>query len=382
MKSEKIKLNAKKEEIEKIVYKTDASQIPGELAGVIIPESIGEIETLVKQSQIDLVPRGAGTGLVGGSVPQNSVVVDLSRLNKIIEIDKDKRVVHVEAGIVLDELQEVLRLYGLEFPINPSSHSVATIGGMIATNAVGSRAVKYGRTSDWVQSLEVIDGFGNLKKINKIDLMDVSGMEGITGIIVRAVLKLTEIKKKTVDLVESSEINEVLEAVKKIKPDSEISMIELFDKKTSLFLGLPGKYHLIIEYESYKGHLQDKKYDDLMKTRNKAYPVLASIGYTIIEDPKILTAKIPEFILWLEEHGIPYFGHLGSGILHPCFMPSQKNLIEEMIKYVKKLHSQITGEHGIGLSKKEFIEEQDKKLINLLKKRYDPAEKFNRGKIL
>lgn len=371
-----------KEEIEKIVYCTDASQIEGKVEKVIFPTTIGEIESLIRNSQVDLVPRGAGTGLVGGAVPQNSIVVDMSKMNKILEINKEKRIAYVEAGVVLDELQEALKEFGLEFPVNPSSHAVCTIGGMIATNAVGSRAVKYGRTSDWISGIEFVDGNGELKKLGKIDLSDVSGREGITGIIVRATLKLSEIKKRTADLIQAENVNEIMEFIKKLKINNEISMVEILDKKTSLFLGLPEKYHLLLEYESHRGILDGKKYEEVMQLRDKSYPFLASLGYTIIEDPKILTAKIPEFISWLEERKIPFFGHLGVGILHPCFMKNQGSIIEEMIKFVKKLRSEITGEHGIGLAKKRFLEEQDKKLISILKKRYDFANKINRGKIL
>jgi len=379
--ADKIKINPKPEEIDKIVYNSDASTIKGEVSKVIFPKTIGEIESLIR-TETNMVPRGAGSGLAGGAVPQNSIVIDLSKMNKILEVDKTKKIAYVETGIILDELQEALKKYDLEFPVNPSSHGFCSIGGMIATNAVGSRAVKYGRTCDWVQSIEVIDGHGNLKKIGKLDMMDFCGMEGITGIIVRATLNLSPIKKRSADLVKADDIRDIMEAVKRIKPDSEVSMIEFFDKTTSILLGLEEKYHLLIEYESYKGNLHDKEYNKIMKTRDNAYPVLADKGYTIIEDPKMLTAKIPELVKWLEEKRIPFFGHIGVGIIHPCFKPEQQELIDEMFWVVKKLQGQITGEHGIGLSKKKYLEPNDKKIIEIVKKRHDPANKLNKGKIL
>lgn len=379
----KIRTKAEKQEIERIVYDSDASGIKGNAVEIKIPEKIEEVESIIRSSvDIDIVPRGGGSGLVGGAVPQNSIVIDLSKLNRIIEINNEKKTAYVEAGVILDELNEALREYGLEFPVNPSSHAVCTIGGMIATNAVGSRAIKYGRTSEWNQSLDIVDGFGNLKRVNKIDLMDVAGLEGTTGIIVRALLKLTEIKKRTADLVEANSIDEVMQALDKMKREQEVSMIEIFDRQTSKLLGFTEKYHLFIEYESDRGNLKNRTYNEVMKKRDSSYPVLAEKGYTIIEDPKILQAKLPEFLAYLEEKEIPFFGHLSVGIIHPCFKKQQEKLVDEMMVVVKKLHGEITGEHGIGLLKKKYIEEQDKKIPQILKKRYDPANKLNRGKML
>lgn len=377
----KVKLNSKKEDIEKEIYNSDASMIIGEVDKVIFPKNVDEILNIVRLNS-NIVVRGGGSGLAGGAVPQKSVVIDLSKMNKILKIDKDKKIAEVEAGIILDDLNNELRKYNLEFPVNPSSHSVATIGGMIAANAVGSRAIKYGRTSDWIQSLEIIDGKAEKRELRKLDLMDVAGMEGITAIITKATLKLSPIKNRTANFVEAENIEEVMLAVDKIKREKEISMIEFLDKETSTLLGFPDKYHLIIEYENNKGMIYDKEYEKLMETRDKTYPVLAEKGYVIIEDPKLLSSKLSEFISWLEENNIPVFGHLGVGILHPCFKEGEEGKIDEMMKIVKKMKGEITGEHGIGLKKKKYLEGQDKKLKEILKKRYDPNNKLNRGKVL
>jgi FAD/FMN-containing dehydrogenase len=376
-----MKTTVKEQDLEKVAYSTDASMIKGEAERVILPGKVEEIEEIVKSCG-NIVPRGGGSGLVGGAVPQNSVVIDLSKMNKIIEIDKMRKTAYVEAGVILDDLQEKLEEYGLEFPVHPSSHSVCTIGGMIATNAVGSRGTRYGNTADWVQSIEVIDGKGDLRKINKLDIGDIAGREGITGIIVRCVLKLSELKKRTADLISETELDNLIEKVKELKREEDVSMIEFLDRKISGFLGFEEKYHLIIEYESEKGSLKNEKYRELIEKRDKAYPLLAHNGYVVIEDPKVILSRIKEIILWLEQRNIPFFGHIGSGILHPCFKKEQEKEIREMLKYIKKLSGSITGEHGIGLLKKDFIEDSDKILIERLKRRYDPDLKINKGKII
>lgn len=377
----KVKLNPKREEIEREVYNSDASGIEGVAERIVFPKSIEEIQNLIRTSK-DVVARGGGSGLAGGAVPQNSVLLDMSKMNKILKIDKEKMLAEVEPGITLDELNEELKKQGLEFPVNPSSHSVATIGGMIATNAVGGRAIKYGKMSDWVQSIEIINGQGERKELRKLDLMDVAGMEGITALIVKAILKLSLIKKRTANFIEADDMEELMTLVDKLKRESEVSMIEFFDKTTSLLLGFPIKYHLIVEYESNEGTICDEEYDKLMARRDTTYPVLAEKGFTVIEDPKMLSAKIPEFVEWLERNKIPVFGHIGVGILHPCFRQNQEKLIDEMMNIVKRFRGEVSGEHGIGLRKKKYLEGQDKKLKEILKKRYDPANKLNRGKIL
>lgn len=370
-----------KERIDLIAYSTDASMIEGRAFSVIFPKSAEEIQEIVRNSA-GITIRGGGTGLVGGAVPQNCVLVDLSKMNKILNFDRKNVTAEVEAGILLDELNEYLEKYNLEFPVKPSSHAVCTIGGMIATNAVGSRAIKYGRTSDWVESMEVVNGKGEVISVKKTDISDFSGMEGITGVIARATLKLVNKKIRTARLLELDGLQDVVDAVTRMKLEKNISAIEFMDKFTSGLIGLFDRHHLIIEFESDEGELKGREYEKIMEMRDRVYPALASAGYVRIEDPKIMLGKFQEMAEWLQENRIPFFGHLGVGIIHPCFMKDQEKLIGELMNLAKKLHGQVSGEHGIGLAKKEFLEPSDIKIIERIKKRNDPFGKFNCGKVI
>lgn len=374
-------MNKMKKTKEKIVYESDASQIKGNVIKVYLPTTIAEIKAIINLND-NVVPRGGGTGLAGGAVPLNSVIIDLSKLNKIISLDLKKKIVEVEAGIILEDLNNELARYNLEFPMNPSSAKACTIGGMIATNAVGTRAVKYGRTSDWVKEFELVNGKSELVKINKLDFSEVLGMEGITGIIVKAKLNLINLKKRTATLVKTNEIEKIPEIVRKLKARDDVSMIELFDRLTSRYLGLPEIYHILVEFESDAGEFKGIEYEKIMELRNNIYPKLAMEGFSHIEDPKILPFKFPQFAKFLEERGVPFFGHVSEGIMHPCFKPELGGMIDEMLNFVKKMNGMITGEHGIGLLKKKYVEESDKKLIMRIKKRYDPNFKINPGKII
>ncbi len=365
------------------VYESDASGLKGKTIKVFLPETIEDVQKIVKENK-HIVTRGGGTGLAGGATPLDGkdVVLDLSKLDKIENIEPNRKEVEVEAGVILDELQERLSKYKLEFPVNPSSHSVATIGGMIATNAVGNRAIKYGKTSNWIKWVEVVDSHGNLSKKGITEISDYAGLEGITGVIVKASLKLSDKKARTGALIPLSSIDEVIERTKQLKRDSSVSMIEYLDKSVSRGIGLIEKYHLLVEYENDDGILKEEEYKEIMAVRDKVYPFLANSGFFRIEDPKIPIDKASILLNFLEERGIPVFGHISVGIFHPCFNEDQQKYIPQMIEIVRRNSGQISGEHGIGLIKKPFVESNDKKILMNIKKRTDPSNKFNMGKVI
>ena len=364
-------------------YEVDASQLKGKAADVVVPKTIGEVMKVVASNN-RIVPRGAGTGLAGGCVPQQGqdVVMDLSKLIWIGNFDKDRLTIEVEAGVILDELQAYVSRFGLEFPVDPSSHSVATIGGMIATDAIGNRAVKYGKTSNWVQWVEVVDCYGNLDKKGATELTDYAGMEGMTGIIVKACLKLSPMKKRSASLLRVNTYEEVMRIVHDLKRNSAVSMIEFLGKQLSVALEIGGEYHLIVEYEDGSGSMKGVDYDKLMLLRSTIGPVLSGEGYTRVEDPKVLLDRSDKLVRWLEDRKIPIFGHIGVGIFHPRFNHDQEKYIPEMMTFVKKLGGQVSGEHGIGILKKGFVEINDQKILRNVKKRTDTMNKFNVGKVV
>ena len=365
------------------IYGVDASEMKGAPKDVFFPESVEEVCDIVRKND-RIVIRGGATGLVGGCVPQNDVdvVLDLSKMTEISNLNVEHELVEVEAGVILDELQDYLEEFGLEFPIKPSSHAVATIGGMISTDAVGNHAVKYGKTSNWVKWVEIVDCCGKVDRKGITELSDYSGMEGITGVIVRACLKLSKIQKRTGTLLEFKTIEELVDVVRSLKRNRFVSMLEFIDRGISERLGLGMEYHLIIEYEDGSGELSGKEYSRLLEKRDNIAPLLSGEGYHRIEDPKVLLDRSISLIKWCEENGIPIFGHIGVGIFHPRFDQDKEKLIPEMMKIVRRLGGQISGEHGIGVLKKAFVDPNDKKILVNVKKRTDVLNKFNIGKVI
>lgn len=364
-------------------YEIDASRKKGKAKGVFFPKTINELKNFVRiQKRICI--RGGGSGLVGGSVPENGLdmVLDLSKLNNIGAFDKDRKTIEVEAGVILKDLEDYLEEFNLEIPINILSNDIATIGGIIATNAYGSRALKYGKIDQWIRWIEVMDSKGNLTRKGTTEISDYAGLEGISGIIVKACFNLIPTTKRTATILKINSKEEIIEYVKNFKKNPDVSMIEYFDKKVSKNFGLSEDYHLIVEYENESGEISGKEYENLIEKINKVYFDLAFQGYTKIEDPKVHLNKVIDLISFLEENKIPTFGSIGFGTFHPCFSDELTPLIHSMNSLVKRLSGQVNGKFGIGITKKDYLEFNDKKILINIKKRTDIDHKFNIGKVI
>jgi len=366
----------------KVVYEKEINAFEGKANIISLPENIEEISEIVKHSNVDIVPRGAGTSFSGGCLPENSIVLDMSKMNKIISIDNLKRTVYLETGINVNDLNLELERLGLEFPISPLFSGIRTIGGLIATNASGTREIKYGRMRNWIDSLEIVNGKGEIMHISKSDAEDFIGFEGTTGIIARAKLRLTTKKTRTLSIFKSDSIEDLLMLNRHLKLDQDISMLELFSKKTSKLLGLEEKYHLFAEFESSKGKMKNEEYWKFMKLRERAYFEVASKGNFLLEDPRIFSDNLLDFFVVLEENNVPYFCNSSSGIVFCCFKSSEKEKTKNVLNLVKKLRGRVSDSLGFGITKKEFLEKSEIDIIKRVKARHDPFWKFNKNKLV
>ena len=363
-----------------VCYDSDASRISGDIGGVIFPRKSEKICDVVKTSKLDIVPRGAGTGLMGGCVPKGSVVIDVSKMNSVGKLDKKHREIYVEAGVTVKELNEKLKKAGLEFPIYMIERSFSTIGGLIALGVLGDRSMRYGELKDWIEEIDFVSGRGELVKLSKADLTDVCGMEGLTGIIVGAKLKAAKLIKRSASIFQSDELDEILAISRRLRLEKEVVMLRFLSKDVSKMLGLPLRYHIIIEFNSNRGKIKDRDYENLMNLVKKNYYALYSRGYYNSEDPKLFFDKIKEFALFLESLNIPYFGDLGMGIIHPFFKDNDERK-EAVMSFIRKIKTKLS-KYGIGLKRKDFLEEPERKLMSRVKLRHDPFVKINKGKVM
>lgn len=364
----------------KIVYEK-INNLTGKAKEIIYPDSLEELKKIILMNK-DIIPRGYGSSINAGVLPENSIIVDMSKNNRILELDINKKQVYVEAGITLKELNEQLEENNLEFPIETLFSGINTLGGAIALNTPSIRELKYNKTMNWVDMIEIIDSKGDLKKIKKADLSDYCGMEGTTGIILRAVLRLISKKQRTISILKSEDIEKILESTKKLRIDNDICSIELINKEISVLLGLENKYHLFIEFDNERGNFKNEDYRKFLKLKSKSYKKIAGEEYSKIESIKMFSENFRDFSSFLEKNKIPYISQIASGVFYCFFKPNQKQAIEEFEGIIKKLRGKQAYSFGIGLLKKSFLEKSDIELIKRAKMRTDPEFKFNNNKLI
>jgi FAD/FMN-containing dehydrogenase len=369
----------------RIAYSRDASRIQGGCQAVVWPETVTDVVRLAQwaaETGIDLVPRGAGTGLCGGATPQNSVVVDSAHLRHLGPVDIQTKQIVVDAGIPLDHLNRTLHSEGLFLPVIPGSHRSATVGGMIATNAAGLHAIRYGRMNDWVEEAVVVDGKGDVHRLSFNESKYVVGREGLTGMIVQAKLRLAEIpRNRSLTLLRFEHLEDMLNQIRSLKTNPSLSALEYLNPQAAVVVGWAAKHTLLVEYQSADGEIKDpEEMAIIWGARESLSARLTQAGYPISEDPQIPPEAQENILSWLTAQNIPVFGHIGVGILHPRFLPDDPR-IPQLYRRVFAARGRISGEHGIGLKKRQWISVEMKAEAQILKKRFDPDCVFNRGKL-
>jgi len=363
------------------VYETDASGIKGNAAVVIWPEDEDDVRKAImysKRTKHDITIRGGGSGFAGGAVPQDSIVLDMSRMNKAIAFDK--KTVTVQAGVVIDSLNMGLVKGELYFPIIPLNFKVATVGGMLATNCIGLRSKHYGRLDRWVEEVRFIDGLGRLQKTN--DMKIFLGREGTTGVITSAKLKLTEIPDLvTMNLLSFNNITDCVDEAIKLKENHDVSNITFLDRICSRVLGLGDKNHVIVEYLSNQGKIEnEEEIKSLSKLLEGLPTVLLSKNFVSVHDPMFKIENVDKFLYWLNERKIPCYADLGFGVVY-VHLKEDDRYLNEMYNVVESLKGIVPGCLGVGLRKKGRIDKQIILDFMSLRQEYDPRKTFNRGKV-
>ncbi|MEM1513664.1 MAG: FAD-binding oxidoreductase [Candidatus Thermoplasmatota archaeon] len=407
---------------------------------VIKPKNASEVEKIVKIANehcIPVIARGAGTALCGQAVPiYGGILLDMTGMNKIKEINVNDLYCVVEPGVVYANLNEELAKYGFFFPPTPGSGDVCTIGGMIAVNASGARAIKYGATRDYVLGLEVVFPYGR-KRLGGFTLKNSSGYqierlivgsEGTLGIITEATIRLVPLpEKRAVALLPFNDVIDAGKCVSKIISSGITpSSLEIMDSicikavNKAMNLGLPDVEALLfIELDGKESEVKDeiekikklfkgieftddeKEMQRLWKGRKGILPSLSRYGDNMVsvslaDDMCLPISKIPEAIKEFQKIAKKYgiivgtYGHAGDGNLHTKVLlnPKDENnwknaekAVDEIYKTVKKLHGVASGEHGIGITKAPWMDE-DAETMEKIKKAIDPNNIMNPGKMM
>jgi glycolate oxidase len=410
-------------------------------------EELSEVMKICNAHKIPVTPRGAGTGLSGGALPQfGGVLVSFERMTTI-EIDERNLQVTTEPGVITEVLQDAVKEKGLFYPPDPSSRGSCFIGGNIAENSGGPKAVKYGVVKDYVLNLQVVLPNGNiiwtganvLKNSTGYNLTQLMvGSEGTLGLVTKIVLKLLpHPKHELLMLVPFKNLEKAGEAVSAIFragfTPSALELVEIdalkivssFVDSNAVPIGDDIEAHLIIEVDG--NHIEtlmtemeaiatlmedfdcgeiffaddEQQKAALWKLRRRVAEAVKLVGYTIEEDTVVPRASLPALIRGVKALGKEFdfevvcYGHAGDGNLHirikkegniyslnnPEVIPALKALFQ----LVKQLGGTISGEHGIGLIQKEYMdiifEEQQLELMRGIKKVFDPNNILNSGKI-
>ncbi|MBW2109324.1 MAG: FAD-binding protein [Deltaproteobacteria bacterium] len=433
--------------IDLVSFSSDASKFQHRPDGAVWPQNTDQVASIMKLATeygLPVTPRGAGTSLTGTAVPQRGgIVLDMSRMNKILKIAIEDRLVIVQPGVVFDDLQKALDPYGFFFPPDPASGKVSTLGGNVGTNAGGLKGAKYGVTKDYVLGLEVVMADGSILRTGSKCMKSVSGYdftrlfvgsEGTLGVITEITLKINpkplsiqtctawfeEIKQAGMavsEIMRSGIIPSALEFVDGncLKAVNQATDLDLPEVGAMLFVETDGytkeetNYQMAKAIECIKRHngknitkaTSPEEAEKLWTARKAAYGVLARLNNTIIvEDVTVPISTIPDILTKIQDisdrHNvlIPTLGHLGDGNFHPCIVydgtdadetARVEQAIGEIFKVAIEMDGTLTGEHGIGLDKAIFMplehDEIAMKLMSRLKTLFDPNNILNPGKM-
>jgi glycolate oxidase len=434
--------------IDLIAYAKDASEHGHRPDAAVWPtrtEQVSAIMKLASREIFPVVPRGAGTSLAGLAVPElGGLIVDLGRMDKIIDINIEDRLAIVQPGVIYAELDRALSPHGFFFPPDPASGSVCTLGGNVATNAGGIKGAKYGTTKDYVLALEVVlpdgrilhTGSKCMKSVSGYDLTKLFvGSEGTIGVITEITFKVNPKPPVTSTAMATFEtLEDGGQAISEIMYSGIIpSALELVDQQSLVAINkntdleLPEvEIMLVAETDGYtkeETEFQMKKIMEIFQKNNavmvkhadeskggaaalwtarkSAYGVMARFNNNlIVEDLAVPMSKIPEMLRFISDLAkkydlqIPTVGHAGDGNLHPVVSfdgtdPDQVRRVEEaseeLFKKVIELDGTLTGEHGIGLAKIPFMrlehDETSMDIMRSLKRLFDPNNILNPGKM-
>lgn len=412
---------------------------------VVFPRTVSQIAQVMRlanEHRVNVIPRGAGSGMTGGSLPESGgIVLVLTQFDRILEIDTENLVAVVEPGVVTTQVHKAVESQGLFYPPDPASMNFSTIGGNIAENSGGMRAVKYGTTKEYILGLEVVLPNGDIIHTGSKCVKDVVGYnltqlvvgsEGTLGVVTKAILKLLPLPaaKKTL----TATFPSILDAGKTV---SEIirrkiipTTMEFLDRQAIwcvdqyLQIGLaPGAgAFMLIEVDGDEDEVEGKilkvrevcaankaleiqvastagEQDELWRMRRSVSASLAHLKpeAKINEDIVVPRAKIPEIIEFIESVGarhdvqIVNFGHAGDGNIHLNVLPHKGQLevahqaVDEIFDKTIELGGRISGEHGIGTSKRDYIhknlEPEAIAAMQAIKRAWDPNNILNPGKI-
>lgn len=425
-------------------YLTDAlGRLHGEAAALVFPLSTKEVSGVLRyayEHRVPVTPRGAGTNLVGSTVPlQGGIILDFSRMNRILELDRDTQTITVEPGILLQDLQAYVEGQGFFYPPDPGEKA-SSLGGNISTNAGGMRAVKYGVTRDYVRGLEAVLCDGTVIQVGGKQVKDASGLslkhllvgsEGTLAVITKCVLHLLPKPESSVSvLVPYADLETGIRSVLAIlRADANPTAVEFMERKVVAlgedFSGVTypcpeaGSY-ILLTFDGHKAEvaanlervrdlvLENGALDyvvltdparaaDIWKVRGALVKAVEAVSEQEPVDIVVPISRTADFITFVNEleasSGVRMvsFGHAGDGNVHLCVVRGDRDdetwerdlhaVMDRAYHKAYELGGVASGEHGIGVSKRRyFLREtpgENLAVMNQIKDALDPLHILN-----
>ncbi len=414
---------------------------------VVTPTGTKEVQEIVKiaaKHKVPLYARGSGTNLSGGTIPVNKgIVMVMVKMNKILEVDAENLTATVQPGVIIQDLNDAVARHGFIYPPDPGTVATATMGGSVAECSGGLRGLKYGVTKHYVMGLEVVLASGKVmrcggktvKNVTAYDLVKLFvGSEGTLGVITEIIVKLIpapEARKSALAIFRS--IDDAANAIAGIIGNKVIpATLEIMDNVTVktvenyAHIGLPtdAEAILLIEVDGIPEVVEKEaetvarvcrvnngelkiaetaaERDEIWQARRAALPALAQLSpTTVLEDATVPRSKIPEMLRALRNIAEKYrltigtFGHAGDGNLHPTIITDETNTEEmqrvhqavgEIFDVSLSLGGTLSGEHGIGIAKQKYLEQEfgeaGIEALKAIKRALDPDNLLNPGKIV
>ena len=425
-------------------YLTDTlGRLKGTAAALVFAVSTREVSAVMRfahEHGIPVTPRGAGTNLVGSTVPQGEgIILDVSRMNRILEVDEESFSATVEPGVLLKDFQAHVESMGLFYPPDPGEKE-ATIGGNIATNAGGMRAVKYGVTRDYVRALEVVLSDGRVITAGTKNIKDASGLalkqlfigsEGTLGVITKCVLRLVPKPESSLSaLVPYANLQAGITSVHAILKANvgptavefiERSVVELGERYTGVKFPCPeAQAYILLTFDGYADQvrsnaarakdvtaasgaldfieLADPAFAaDIWRVRGCFVKAVEAVSEQEPVDLVVPIDKTAEFISYVheleQESGMTMisFGHAGDGNVHLCIVRGDRDqkrwetelhqVMHTLYKKAYALGGLTSGEHGVGLAKRPYFLENTKEdnlsVMRAIKDALDPKHILN-----
>lgn len=420
------------------------NQMPGAVVFVRSAADVAAVLACATRERIPVVTRGSGTGLSGGSLPiPGCLVLCTVHMNRILEVDRANLTMMVEPGVTTLQVAEAAAAVGLFYPPDPGSMKISTIGGNVAENSGGLRGLKYGITRNYVMGLEVVLPNGEMLRTGNKCVKDVAGYslkdlfigsEGTLGVITQVLLRLIPKPAAKKTLVATFD---AMDAAAQTVSDLIAAQIipctlEFLDRMTIRCvedyarIGLPTDCEalLLMESDGHPAQVEDEarqmaetarkngcrdvriaqdeaEANRLASARRSAFSALARVApTTILEDATVPRSELARMVRFVEKVAKKYqlrvgtFGHMGDGNLHPTFLTDERNHEEmervhaafrEIFDEAIRLGGTITGEHGVGVAKKEFLPQfagdAQMRVMRELRRVLDPAGILNPGKM-